>query len=187
MPLLRSSSPMPAARWSIAIIPVGSNWAVSESETAIPAAALSFPARSSTWRRPRTVVSISSIPAHCESRPTPPMAHCGRSGANRRPRSKVFLGAATRPTSPCSPTGELSPRKRTFASQGFCAGRDLRRGRCRSRELDSRGPVDGQGLADHEFTAVDVAADSRGRMLVLDRNAGRVRIFEGKGRTGIRN
>jgi hypothetical protein len=54
-------------------------------------------------------------------------------------------------------------------------------------QLDSRGPVDGQGLADHEFTAVDVAADSRGRVLVLDRNAGRVRIFEEKGRTGIRN
>ena len=109
-------------------------------------------------------------------------------GANRRPRSKVFLGAATRPTSPCSPTGELSPRKKDF-----CESRFLRRDGtfdgvvAGPANFDSRGPVDGQGLADHEFTAVDVAADSRGALLVLDRNAGRVRIFEEKGRTGIRN
>ena len=54
-------------------------------------------------------------------------------------------------------------------------------------QLDSHGQVEGQELADHEFTAVDLAADSRGRVLVLDRNAGRVRVFEEKPKTGTRN
>ncbi len=47
-------------------------------------------------------------------------------------------------------------------------------------QLDSAAPVAGQGLADREFTAVDVAADSRGRVLVLDRATGVVRVFEEK-------
>lgn len=38
----------------------------------------------------------------------------------------------------------------------------------------------GASLADHEYAAVDVAADPQGRVVVLDRNSGRVRVFEEK-------
>jgi len=40
--------------------------------------------------------------------------------------------------------------------------------------------VASQSLTDREYTAVDVAADSRGRILVLDRATGSVRVFEEK-------
>ncbi len=36
------------------------------------------------------------------------------------------------------------------------------------------------GLADHEYTAVDVATDPQGRVIVADRNSGVVRVFEEK-------
>ena len=41
-------------------------------------------------------------------------------------------------------------------------------------------PAASAGLADHEFTAVDVATDAYGRVVVLDRTTGRVRVFEEK-------
>lgn len=39
-------------------------------------------------------------------------------------------------------------------------------------------PAASAGLADHEYTAVDVATDRQGRVVVLDRTIGRVRVFE---------
>lgn len=44
-------------------------------------------------------------------------------------------------------------------------------------QLESPGSTN---LADHEYVAVDVAADPQGRVVVLDRNSGRVRVFEEK-------
>lgn len=41
-------------------------------------------------------------------------------------------------------------------------------------------PAVGSSLGDHEYAAVDVAADPQGRVVVLDRNSGRVRVFEEK-------
>ena len=45
-------------------------------------------------------------------------------------------------------------------------------------QLESASAVTNQSLSDQEYTAVDVAADSRGRVLILDLAAGRVRVFE---------
>ncbi|OHB82728.1 MAG: hypothetical protein A2V98_16045 [Planctomycetes bacterium RBG_16_64_12] len=45
-------------------------------------------------------------------------------------------------------------------------------------QLDSPAGVGGRSRIDHEFKAVDVAADSHGRILVLDLAAGKVRIYE---------
>jgi DNA-binding beta-propeller fold protein YncE len=47
-------------------------------------------------------------------------------------------------------------------------------------QLDSPGVAPGEGRTDREYKAVDVAADSRGRVLVLDMAAGKVRVFERK-------
>ena len=49
-------------------------------------------------------------------------------------------------------------------------------------QLDSPGAAPEEGLADREYAAVDVAVDSRGRVLVLDRTTGVVRVFEEKAR-----
>ncbi len=46
-------------------------------------------------------------------------------------------------------------------------------------QLESPAPG-GASLADHEYVAVDVAADPQGRVVVLDRNSGQVRVFEEK-------
>ena len=48
-------------------------------------------------------------------------------------------------------------------------------------QLDSATAGVNESLADQEFTAVDVAVDGRGRIIILDRPAGIVRIFERKG------
>ena len=47
-------------------------------------------------------------------------------------------------------------------------------------QLDSHLGAEGNGRFEHEYKAVDVAADSRGRVLVLDPGRGRLRIFEPK-------
>jgi len=45
-------------------------------------------------------------------------------------------------------------------------------------QLDSPAPADSESRFDHEFKAVDVAADSKNRILVLDPRGQKVRIFE---------
>ncbi len=47
-------------------------------------------------------------------------------------------------------------------------------------QLDAPGASAGDGAFDREYKAVDVAADSRGRVLVLDLTSGKVRVFEPK-------
>ncbi len=47
-------------------------------------------------------------------------------------------------------------------------------------QLDAPALAPGEGLADREFAAVEVATDSRGRIVVLDRATGVVRVFEEK-------
>ena len=44
-------------------------------------------------------------------------------------------------------------------------------------QLETPGPAAGGDLWDHEYRAVDVAADARGRILVLDLSTGVVRVF----------
>ena len=47
-------------------------------------------------------------------------------------------------------------------------------------QLEPPPPIGDQGVRDTEYTAVDVAVDSKGRVLILDLAAARVRIFERK-------
>jgi len=47
-------------------------------------------------------------------------------------------------------------------------------------QLESAPAVTNRSLSDHEYTAVDVAADGRGRVLILDLAAGTVRVFRHK-------